>query len=284
MIGALIGDITGSRWEAGKPEPGTFEFFPRYGIPTDDTICTLAVAEALLSDRDFVPALRRWVAAYPHEDYGSRFKMWALSAADPANASPGNGAAMRVSPIALLASGLDEALALAESSAASSHDHPQAIAGARCIAALAILARDGAGQSDLLQAAQQFGWGAPKPPEGFSHSVEAVDTVPVACWAAITGTSFEDAIERAAYVGGDTDTICCMTGSIAEHRFGVPQNLIDKAVGFLDARQAGVLLDAYEAASADRALYVTAQGGRLVGRVAVPPAAPSNWSWRRLFG
>lgn len=246
MLGAIIGDICGSRWEGGQPLDGTFEMFAEHTTATDDTICTLAVADALLTTRDYAASLRKWVRLYPTADYGGRFKAWAHSEDGPYQ-SYGNGGAMRVSPVALFASSLEEALALATATAVVSHDHPEGVRGAQAVAALCFASRAGASREELAQLSRHLGYEPSRPAE-YDFTTDAAATVPIAIWAALEGKDFAEAIETAAYCGGDTDTICAMTGAIAEHRFGIPDRFVQKALLMLDTRQRSVVIECYRVA------------------------------------
>ena len=133
MLGAIIGDIVGSRWEFNPTNDYNFELFSDENGFTDDTICTVAVADAILRDREFGESIHEWCQRYPHPmgGYGGRFAQWVRSDNPLPYGSYGNGAAMRVSPIAWAHLNLGGALPLAEESASCTHNHPEGIKGAQ---------------------------------------------------------------------------------------------------------------------------------------------------------
>lgn len=237
MIGAIIGDMAGSPHEGARPRRRDLPLFADGARFTDDTVCTIAVAEALLldatSDR-VAGCLRRWVRRYPDAGYGGMFLDWAFTDGAGAYGSWGNGGAMRVGAVPWLAANEADVFALARQSAAVTHDHPDAVTGAQSVAMAAWLARSnvsaGAIRSRLIR---DTGWALPSRPEDaadlYPCDVSAAGSVPPALVCALCAEDFESAIRHAVWLGGDTDTIAAMAGVVAEARFGVPPDLAAEA-------------------------------------------------------
>jgi ADP-ribosylglycohydrolase len=241
MIGAIVGDIVGSPYEypAHAIKSKDFDLFSPESKPTDDSILTIATAEALLADRDFARAYRRYYARYPDAGYGSAFVNWAKNPQAGAYGSHGNGSAMRVGPVGFVAKTMTEALALAKASALISHDHPEGIKGAQAVAAAVFMARDRANKREIGDYVRKtFAYRVDRtlsqirPSYGFD--VSAQGSVPEAIIAFLESTSFEDAIRNAVSLGGDSDTIAAIAGSIADAAYGVPADLRERALGYLD--------------------------------------------------
>jgi len=232
MLGAIAGDIIGSRFEGHPAPPEGFELFHPACRFTDDTVCSLAVAEALVTGDDMAASLRRWVRRYPDAGYGGMFRRWALSDDRPAYGSWGNGAPMRTSAVGWWARTEAEARDLAARQAAVSHDHPDAIAGAQAVALAILHLRQGTPPSPLRDTlAERFGHDLR--PEialrrgGFD--VSSAGTVPPALAAAFASDGWEDAVRTAVGFGGDTDTLACITGAVAEARHGLPPDIAAQA-------------------------------------------------------
>ena len=239
MLGAIAGDIVGSIYEAAPIKTKDYPLFGRGVSFTDDTVCTVAIADALLSGGDFAQYLRAYVRRYPGRGYGGMFVRWAYTPEMPAYGSWGNGAAMRVSAIAWLAADEATALATAARVAAVSHDHPDAIAGAQAAVLAAWLARHGAARETICQEiAIRFGYdlgqsvGQIRTWYAFDISCRA--TVPPALVSALEATGYEDAIRNAVSLGGDSDTLACITGGIAEALYGLSPQIAEQARSYLD--------------------------------------------------
>jgi len=232
MLGAIAGDIVGSRFE-GEPAPKrNFALFHAHCRFTDDTVCTLAIADALLGDRDFAGSLRAFVRVHPQRGYGGMFLNWAFADDAPAYGSWGNGAPMRVAAVGWLARDEAEALDWAEAQAVVTHNHPDAVAGAQAIALAILLARSGVPRAELRQRiTSDFGYDLT--PEqaltGGGFDVSAAGTVPPALTAALEEDSWEAAVRTVICLGGDTDTLACIAGSVAEAIHGLPDDIADKA-------------------------------------------------------
>lgn len=240
MLGAIIGDIVGSRYEG---RPIKTKLFPLFGDGccfTDDTVCSLAVADALMSGGDFAASLRRFARRYPDAGYGGRFIEWVRSdRAGPYN-SLGNGSAMRVAAIAYVAREQAELLVLAERSARVTHNHPAGVAGAQATALAIWLARRRENPGAIRTAiADRFGYDLSQSVDqirdSFGYDVTCAGTVPPALICALEATDFEDALRNAVSLGGDSDTLACIAGGLAEALFGVPKTIAERALGYLPA-------------------------------------------------
>ena len=235
MLGAIIGDIVGSRWEFNPTNNYNFEWLSDENSFTDDSICTVAVADALLNGRDFGVSIHDWCNRYPHPmgGYGGRFAGWVHSDNPQPYNSFGNGAAMRVSPVAYWFKNIDEVLDAAAGTALPSHNHDEGIKGAQTVA-LAIFKALQYGQDapehidEILADCVEF--------SGYDINIRKEDvinrfdetcqgTVPVALWIIGISDSFEDAIRKAVSLGADADTLGAIVGSIAEAIWGVPDDL-----------------------------------------------------------
>jgi ADP-ribosylglycohydrolase len=239
MLGAIAGDIIGSIYEARPIKTKDFPLFGRGVTFTDDSVCTVAIADALLSGGDVAQYLRAYVRRYPCRGYGGMFLRWARSPDMPAYGSWGNGAAMRVSAVGWLASDEADALATAGRTAAVSHDHPDAIAGAEAAVLAVWLARHGAGAATIRrEIAVRFGYDlSPSVAQiraWYAFDISCKGTVPPAMVCALEATGYEDAIRNAVSLGGDTDTLACITGGIAEALHGLPTTVAELARDYLD--------------------------------------------------
>ena len=219
MYGAIIGDIVGSRFESGKCKRKSFSLFRPECRFTDDTVMTLAVARALMTDGDFTASMQRLGRRYPGAGYGGMFLKWLMTVHPKPYGSWGNGSAMRVGPCGMAARSLEEALELAARSAAVSHDHPEGIRGAQAVAAAVYLAKTGSSREDIREYTEAHFYPLDRtldeirPGYGFDSSCRG--SVPQAIQAFLESTDFEDAIRNAVSLGGDSDTIAAIAGSIA---------------------------------------------------------------------
>ena len=221
MLGAIIGDIVGSRWEFNPTNDYDFEWLSKENGFTDDTICTVAVADALLHERDFGESIHDWCNRYPHPmgGYGGRFAGWVRSENPKPYNSFGNGAAMRVSPVAYWYEFLDEVLEAAETTALPSHNHPEGIKGAQTVALAIFWAlqfnkkcyQDAPRHIDeILKECVDFsGYDINIKKENVINCFDETcqGTVPVALWIIGQSTSFEDAVRKAVALGADADTL-----------------------------------------------------------------------------
>lgn len=245
MLGAVIGDIVGSRFEFSPIKTKEFALFSSGCRFTDDTVMTMAAAQALLlTGRDpqafqtaLVAEMRRLGRAYPNAGYGGRFAAW-LTSPDPAPyGSFGNGSAMRVSPCGFAARSLEEALALAEASAVVTHNHPQAIKGAQAVAACIYLAKTGADKETIRAYVRSHFYPLHQTLEhirpDYRFDVSCQGSVPQSIQAFLEGSNLEDTVRNAVSLGGDSDTMACIGGAIAQAFYGVPQALACMARTYL---------------------------------------------------
>ena len=246
MLGSIIGDIIGSRFEFDNVKSKDFELLSDECSFTDDTICTIAVADAVLNGKGYRESVHGWCRKYPHPmgGYGGSFARWVESENPRPYQSFGNGAAMRVSPIGLYYASPEIVRKEARKSAEITHDHPEGIKGAEATALLTYDALHGASMKELRATAESyydlnFTIDEIRPTYRFNETCQ--DTVPQALQAFFEAKSFEDAIRTAVSVGGDSDTLAAITGGIAEAYFGVPEDMKVKAESYLDARLLKIL-------------------------------------------
>lgn len=254
MIGAIVGDIVGSRFEFDNVKSKDFVFFHPDCCPTDDSVMTLAVGDALLEHRekgvDLAEAAARkmqaWGRRYPDAGYGGMFVDWLEEKYPKPYQSWGNGAAMRVSFCGWAAKTLREAVWMAHEVTRVTHDHPEGLAGAEIVAALVFLARRGIGKRKLREYAEahyhplDFTLDAIRPGYAFDESCQG--TVPQAIVAFLESRSFTDAVRNSISIGGDSDTLGAITGAIAEAYYGVPEEVREAALSYLDDEQKAALL------------------------------------------
>jgi len=234
MIGAITGDIVGSAYEHQPIKTTEFPLWTLGCRFTDDTVLTVAVAEALLHRRDYVEVFREYYARYPNAGYGGSFHQWARSLNPQPYGSWGNGSAMRVSPVGWFFGSLEEAIVEARRSAEVTHNHPEGVRGAECVAACIVLAGQGASREQLRALVEdrfyRLQWTLDELRAGYTFDVSCTGTVPVAVLAVLESTDFESAVRLAVSLGGDSDTLACISGSIAEALYGgVPGVLADRA-------------------------------------------------------
>ncbi len=241
MYGAILGDIIGSPYEFDQGDKTKdFPLFSKHSDFTDDTVITIAVADAFLPvqpemtddaiRRRVVQKLQKYGRRYPDAGHGRRFWQWLMSRYPSPYGSYGNGSAMRVSPVAWLYGDLETVRRMARLSAEVTHDHPEGIKGAEATAAAIFLARTGSTKEAIrAYVEEQFHYDLSRTcdeirPE-YCHVESCQETVPEAITAFLEGESFEDVIRTAVSLGGDCDTLTCIAGSIAEAFYGVPQEL-----------------------------------------------------------
>jgi len=254
MFGAAIGDIVGSRFEFDdKHKDKAFEFWHSACHFTDDTVCTVAVADILMNELDPAPTMQAWCRDYPGCSYGERFSDWVWADPHRAYDSYGNGSAMRVSPAAYLNRGdLTAALRDARRVTVITHDHPEGVKGALATTHAIWLAFDGEDAAAIRQTiAREYGYDlSPSVDEirpGYAFDVTCQGTVPQALICALEATDFEDAIRNAISIGGDSDTVAAIAGPLAEALHGLDTKLIETACAqYLDERITDVLLRMYE--------------------------------------
>jgi ADP-ribosylglycohydrolase len=241
MYGAILGDIIGSPYEFDMGNKSkVFPLFGRNSLSTDDTVMTIAVAEALLDSigkRDdeikaaLIASMRKWGERYPNAGYGQRFYRWLWSKDPKPYGSYGNGSAMRVSSAGWLFDTLEQTRHIAKLTAEITHNHPEGIKGAEATASAIFLARTGATKDAIKDyIIRDFGYDLSRTCDeirpDYHHVESCQQTVPEAITAFLEGNDFEDVIRTAVSLGGDCDTLTCIAGSIAEAFYGVPDEMI----------------------------------------------------------
>ncbi|WP_027371084.1 ADP-ribosylglycohydrolase family protein [Desulfovermiculus halophilus] len=240
MLGAISGDIIGSRFEARPTKSKDFDLFTQDCRFTDDSVLTIALADSLLNSVPYSQNLKTFYARYPHAGYGGTFAVWAASTQTDPYYSFGNGSAMRVSPVGWFFSDEQTVLDQARDSAAVTHDHPEGIKGAQAVALGLFLARQGRDKSEIRDRLQDgFGYDLQTPLErirpGYSFDVTCQGSVPQAITAFLESTDFEDAVRNAVSLGGDSDTQACMAGALAEAYYGgIPPAIAEQSLHRLD--------------------------------------------------
>lgn len=249
MIGAIAGDVIGSVYERHNITITDFSLFDSHCHFTDDTVLTVAVADCLLHGKDYAETFREYFHRYPHSGYGSGFRHWALEPGKGPYYSFGNGSAMRVSPIGWAFNSLEEVLDEAKRSAEVTHNHPEGIKGAQAVASAIFLARTGSSREDIAAfITETFGYRLDEPIDEirkhYSFDVTCPGSVPQAIRAFLESEGYEDAIRKAISIGGDSDTIACITGGIAEAFYkGVPQEITSFALERLDNALGQVIVE-----------------------------------------
>ena len=262
MLGAITGDIIGSIYEANNIKTKKFDLFTDKNRFTDDTVMTFAVAEALMNgggDENFIRFMKRYGLLYPRAGYGGTFVRWLASDTTEPYNSWGNGSAMRVSSCGWIANldipieeGLKLTEDLAKKSAEVTHNHPEGIKGAQATAVSIFFMRHGKSKNAIKEYKEKlkdyikdrfeydldFTIEEIRPIYRFDVSCQG--SVPPAIVSFLESENFEDAIRNAISIGGDSDTIGAITGSIAEAAYGVPEDIKEKSMSYLDGRLKGV--------------------------------------------
>jgi ADP-ribosylglycohydrolase len=248
MIGAIAGDIIGSVHEHTGTKSMDFDLFVAGSRFTDDTVLAVAVADCLLNGLDYVDAFHDYFSAYPNAGYGFRFFEWASAGNREPYNSYGNGSAMRVPAVGHAFDALDEVLGQAARSAEVTHNHPEGIKGAQATAAAVFMARRGETKTRIKHVLEQtFGYNLTERLDDlravyrFDESCQG--TVPAALIAFFESHDYEDAVRKAISLGGDADTLACITGAVAEaHYGGVPSHIATRALEALDDRLRSVVV------------------------------------------
>ncbi|MBR3243144.1 MAG: ADP-ribosylglycohydrolase family protein [Parasporobacterium sp.] len=241
MYGAILGDMIGSPFEFDRGnKTKEFPLFCDESRFTDDSVMTIAVAEALMKakgkpdeevKKELVRSMQDWGHRYPDAGYGGRFYGWLFDSADPKPYnSYGNGSAMRVATAGWLYDTLEDTRKYARLSAEVTHNHPEGIKGAESVAAAIFMARNGASKDEIRgYIVSEFGYDLSRTCDeirpDYHHVESCQETVPEAITAFLEGSDFEDVIRTAVSLGGDCDTLTCIAGSVAEAFYGVPEDL-----------------------------------------------------------
>ena len=241
MYGAILGDIIGSPYEFDRgSKTKDFPLFSGRSEFTDDTVMTIAVADAFLPVQPemedevirqrVVAKMQKYGRLYPHAGYGSRFRRWLRDRHPQPYNSWGNGSAMRVSSVGWLYNDLETVRRMARLSAEVTHNHPEGIKGAEAVASAIFLARSGSTKAEIKAYLEEnFHYDLSRTCDeirpDYYHVESCQETVPEAITAFLEGQSFEDVIRTAVSLGGDSDTLTCIAGSMAEAFYGVPEEL-----------------------------------------------------------
>ena len=221
MLGPIAGDIIGSVFEHHPIKTTEFPLFSRYSTFTDDTVLTVAIAFSILRKMDYASSLKIFGRKYPDAGYGASFYRWIYSSSIEPYNSWGNGSAMRVSPVGFAFSSVEEVLSEAKKSAEITHNHPEGIKGAQATALAVYLARTGKSKEAIKEEISgRFGYDLDRALDEirptYYFDVSCQGTVPEAIIAFVESKDFEDAVRKAISLGGDSDTIACITGAIAQ--------------------------------------------------------------------
>lgn len=239
MIGAIAGDIMGSVYERHRVKTKDFPLFPPGSRFTDDTVLTVALAEAILTGGDYGTIMKEYYRRYPRAGYGGMFRQWASNPDSAPYKSFGNGSAMRISPVGFSCTTLDDALEKARFYTVPTHDHPEGVKGAQATAAAVFLARAGHSKHEIRAYiestfAYDLSRSLRKIRPSYRFDVTCQGSVPEALIAFLESEDYEDAVRNAVSLGGDSDTQACITGGIAEAFYGgVPDDIRDRALALL---------------------------------------------------
>ncbi len=248
MLGAIFGDIAGSAYEFDNTNDYHFEMLTKWSRPTDDSYMTLAVAQALMetygkddavTEKALVVRMQDLGRRYPYAGYGGMFARW-LTVDDPQPYNSfGNGSGMRVSPAGWLYPTLDQTLHAAKLTAQVTHNHPEGIKGAQAVAAAIFLARTGKSKEEIRAYIEEtFDYDLDRTLDSIRPTYQFYEicqkSVPEAIIAFLEGETYEDVIRLAVSLGGDSDTIACMAGGIAEAFYGMPEEFKEEALSRLD--------------------------------------------------
>lgn len=249
MLGAIIGDIVGSTYEFDDYNIKTTDFplFSKESEITDDTIMTLAVAQGLMNGKkdpqktydEITKCMQKLGNEYPYMSYGYNFQSWLCSDNPKPYNSYGNGSAMRVSSVAWFFDNLDDVEKFAEISALPTHNHSEGIKGAQAVASAIFLARSCKTKSEIKNyIVKKYNYDLSKTCDeirpNYHHVESCQETVPQAITAFWEGGSFEEVIRLAVSLGGDSDTLTAIAGSIAEAYYPIPEDIKERALKFLD--------------------------------------------------
>ena len=232
MFGAIAGDVIGSVYEFNPIKTTDFTLFKAESCFTDDTVLTIAAADAVLKNADYAERFRAFGQRYPGAGYGGKFYQWLFDSEGTPYNSWGNGSAMRVSPVGFAFNDSDIVLEEAGKSAAVTHNHPEGIKGAQAVALAIYLARTGKNKEYISgEISHRFDYNLKRTIDeirpGYSFDVSCQGSVPEAIIAFLDSVNYEDAVRKAISLGGDSDTIACITGGIAQAFYkDIPRNIV----------------------------------------------------------
>lgn len=232
MIGAIAGDVIGSVFEHRSIKTTRFPLFSSQSRFTDDTVLTVAIADSILRKVDYTTSLKTFGRKYPNAGYGVSFLQWIFSNNSLPYNSWGNGSAMRVSPVGFAFDSMDEVLSEAKKSAEVTHNHPEGIKGAQATALAVFLARTIKNKETIKQEIiDRFAYDLDRTLDEirahYGFDISCQGTVPEAIIAFLESQSYEDAIRKGISLGGDSDTIACIVGGIAQaYYLDIPQEIL----------------------------------------------------------
>lgn len=242
MIGAIAGDIIGSVYEYYHIKTTDFALFTSQSFFTDDTVLTVAVADCILHGKNYAETLKEYGRRYPYAGYGGRFLQWLESDDSSPYNSYGNGSAMRVSPVGFAFNTIDDVTTEAQYSARVTHNHPEGIKGAQAVAAAILMAR----QHDTKETIKayiekRYGYNLNQTIEeirpGYRFDETCQGSVPQSIMAFLESTNYEDAVRKAVSLGGDSDTMACIAGGIAQAYYHeIPDDIIRRVRQILDQK------------------------------------------------
>ena len=239
MLGAIAGDIIGSVFEWHNIKTTNFNLFSPNSRFTDDTVLTVAVADCILNVKDYAKTIKEYGRKYPNAGYGGKFQVWLSDDDLGPYYSFGNGSAMRVSPVGFAFDTMKKVLEEAKRSAEVTHNHPEGIKGAQAVAAAVFLATQGESKQTIKKFVKNnFAYNLDQTLDEirptYQFDVTCQGSVPQAIIAFLESSDYEDAIRKAISIGGDSDTIACITGGIA-HAFykKIPELIVERVRGIL---------------------------------------------------
>jgi ADP-ribosylglycohydrolase len=260
ILGAICGDIIGSFYEFASTKDVNFELFTEQSRFTDDTVCTIAIADALANGKSFSRSLRYWCPKYPHAGYGGKFSRWFHSKTMTAYGSWGNGSAMRVSAVGAYAQSEKEVLSLAKDTAKITHNHPEGIKGAQATALAIYLALHGSSKDEIKTKIEtRFGYDLSRKYSDiqakYHFDVSCQYSVPESIIAFLTGHDYESTVRLAVAYGGDADTMAAIAGGIAAAYYGnIPSFIQDKCMNLLPDEMKAVIAE-FRALLADKVAH-----------------------------
>ena len=234
MFGAIIGDVIGSVYEWNNIKTTDFPLFSAQSKFTDDTVLTIAIADAILEKKDYGLTLKEYGQKYPDAGYGGMFRDWMRVASSQPYNSYGNGSAMRVSPVGFAFNTQEDVTTEAQNSAMVTHNHPEGIKGAQATALSIYMARTGSSKAQIKECiSKRFGYKLDRKIADirphYTFDVTCQGSVPEAIIAFLESNDFEHAIRLAVSLGGDSDTIACITGGIAQAFYGeIPDEIVSE--------------------------------------------------------
>lgn len=262
MYGAIIGDIIGSKFEFDRGNKSReFELFTKLDMFTDDTVMSVAVAQAIMDagkeadektvKANLIKSMKKWGQKYPHAGYGGRFIDWVLSDDPKPYGSYGNGSGMRVSAVGWAYDTIERTREVARWTAEVTHNHPEGIKGAESVAAAIFMARSGASKEAIRSyIIAEFGYDLSRTLDEirpyYHHVEDCMKTIPEAFECFLEAESYEDCIRNVMYIGGDTDTLGAIAGAIADAFWGIPMSFITAANEYLDDELLEVIEKFYE--------------------------------------